>query len=143
MNKPVHTRGFTLIEILVALAIIAIALGAVIKSSGNHTYSVDKLKQKTLAHYVAMNEIIKLEFSGTLPDYGTIKKSTEMAGKEWFWTREVVKMLDPLTGNPTTIVRQVNFTIFADEDREKNITRLTSYLSLASSAPVATQGNEP
>ena len=46
-NKKTSS-GFTLIEILVALTIIAIALGALIKASGNHTLSAGYLKNKTL-----------------------------------------------------------------------------------------------
>ena len=145
-NRDSLPRGFTLIEILVALAIIAIAMGAVIKASSNHTYSVTKLKQKTLAHYVAMNEIIKLETAGKLPDYGTHKKSTEMAGREWFWNREVIKMLHPLTGKPTPLIRQVSFTIYEDENRRNNITRLVSYLAsppgLASPGSAESGGGE-
>ncbi|MDQ1363726.1 MAG: ral secretion pathway protein, partial [Pseudomonadota bacterium] len=56
-NKTNFQRGFTLVEILVALTIIAIAMAALIKASGDYTASTSYLKQKTLAHYVAMNEL--------------------------------------------------------------------------------------
>lgn len=121
--KRVHS-GFTLIEVMVALAIIAIALGSLIKASGNHTYSASYLKSKTLAHYVAMNEVTRLKLAQTWPDLGNEHKSTELAGIEWFWTRTVEKTADE-TGN----IRSVRFTIYQDEDRKQNLTTLQAYLS--------------
>lgn len=116
------SQGFTLIEILVALAIIAIAMAALIKASGNHTYSASYLKQKSIGHWVAMNEIAQLHITHAWPDLGKQKKSTEMANHEWFWLREVKETPDPNT-------RQLIFTVYVDEDREQNISRLIGYIS--------------
>jgi len=115
-------RGFTLIEILVALAIIAIALAALIKASGSHTASVAYLKQKSIAHWVAMNEITELQIKQSWPGKGEKKKSTEMAGHEWFWHREIKE-----TFNENS--HQVVFTIYLDEDREQKVTRLIGYIT--------------
>ena len=95
MNKVIHKRGFTLVEILVALAIIAIALAALMRASGDHTYSASYLKQKTLAHYVAMNELAKLQIEKKWPRTGEENKSTEMADHEWYWKRNVEKSNKP------------------------------------------------
>ncbi|MFW2373974.1 MAG: type II secretion system minor pseudopilin GspI [Gammaproteobacteria bacterium] len=123
-RKPTSltSRGFTLIEILVALAIIAIALGALIKASGSHTASVAYLKQKSIAHWVAMNEIAELQIKKTWPGKGEKKGSTEMAGHEWFWLRELKETVNDDT-------QQVSFTVYLDEDHEQQVTRLMAYLS--------------
>jgi general secretion pathway protein I len=128
-NKHKTSHGFTLIEILVALSIIAIALGALIKASGSHTQSAGYLKQKTLAHYVAMNEISLLHAKHEWPDLGKIHKSTEMAKHEWFWTREILKVIDPITQKPSTLTRQLQLTVYLDEDREHSLTKLFAYIS--------------
>lgn len=119
MNSVVKKiSGFTLIEVMVALAIIAIALSALIKASGNHTYSASHLKNKTLAHYVALNEMTKLHIAQAWPGLGTEQKSIEMAGVEWYWTREINKIDNKLLEKN---YRNVKFTVYSDEDREKNI----------------------
>jgi len=132
-SRVTFTRknGFTLIEILVALAIIAIALAALIKASGNHTYSATYLKEKTLAHYVAMYELekLRLEKDRDWPDTGKEKKSTEMADHDWYWTREIKQMMDPITGKPSDQFIEVSFVVYGDEDRNKNLSHLVSYLS--------------
>ncbi len=116
-------------EILVALAIIAIALAALVKASGNHSYSAAYLKEKTLGHYVAMNELTLLQVTHTWPEESNVKKSTEMAGHEWHWTRETETIIDFLTGKPSTQFIKVNFTVYADENRQNNVARLTGYVS--------------
>ncbi|TNF36789.1 MAG: type II secretion system protein GspI [Gammaproteobacteria bacterium] len=131
MNSRVpftRKNGFTLIEILVALSIIAIAMAALIKAAGNHTASAAYLKEKTLAHYVAMNEITKLQLNSEWPSNGTEKKSIEMANHEWFWTREVTAVIDPFTQKPSSDFKQVSFVIYLDEDRKQNLTRLVGYI---------------
>ena len=116
-----HQSGFTLIEVLVALAIIAIALGALLSTSGSQANSTAYLKQKTIAHWVAMNELTRLNVENRFPDLGTAKGSVEMAGAEWFWQRETLKTEDPSA-------RQVSYTVYADKTRRQNLTRLTGYV---------------
>ena len=130
-----NNSGFTLVEILVALAIIAIALGALIKASANHTESATYLKNKTLAHFVAMNEITSLRVKKQWPDLGKKDGSQEMAGREWFWTRDTVKTQDDT-------VRQVNITVYLDDDRKNNLDHMVAYVSLPknTSAPTGQTG---
>lgn len=128
-NQNKHScSGFTLIEILVALTIIAIALGALIKASGNHTSTASYLKNKTLGHWVAMNELSLLQAEKKWPDLGTEKKYTEMADHEWFWTREVRELPDPTTGETSKQTRQIVFTVYLDEDRKEQLTKLVGFL---------------
>ncbi|RDH82423.1 MAG: type II secretion system protein GspI [endosymbiont of Galathealinum brachiosum] len=122
MNKS--TNGFTLIEVMVALAIIAIALASLIKASGNHTHSATYLKSKTLAHYVAMNEITQLQIDKAWPDLGTTKKSTEMADVEWYWTREIKK-----TGDESGNIRGLKFTVYLDEGRTRNLAMVQAFIA--------------
>jgi type II secretion system protein I len=131
-SRVVFTRknGFTLVEILVALAIIAIALAALIKASSSHTYSASYLKEKTLAHYVAMNELALLQITRTWPEENKVNESTEMAGHEWYWTRETETIVDFITGKPSTQFIKVNFTVYSDEDRTQNAARVSGYVAL-------------
>ena len=66
----VKQSGFTLIEVMVALTIIAISLGALLSTSGTQANSVAYLKQKTLAHWVAVNELTELRMAKEFPAPG-------------------------------------------------------------------------
>ena len=114
-------RGFTLLEVLVALTIISLSLGALISTSGSHASSAGYLKQKTIAHWVAMNEITQLRIEKAWPGKGDTKGSTPMAGTEWYWTSTVKETEDENS-------RQVEFKIYLDEARESSLTRLVVYL---------------
>jgi len=115
------SSGFTLIEVMVALTIIAISLGALLSTSGTQAYSATYLKQKTLAHWVALNELAQLSTENTFPDTGESKGSTSMANHDWYWTRKTTKLAD------SNNRREVVFTIYLDEQRKQNLTSLTGY----------------
>ena len=115
-------RGFTLLEVLVALTIIALSLGALISTTGSQANSAGYLKQKTIAHWIAMNEITQLQIENAFPGKGDTDGSSVMAGKEWYWTRTIKETEDEDS-------RQVEFRIYRDEDREYGLTRLVGYLS--------------
>ncbi len=131
-NSACRCKGFTLLEVLVALTIISLSLGALISTSGSHASSAGYLKQKTIAHWVAMNEITRLQVEKSWPGKGDTKGSTEMAGAEWYWTLTVKETEDDDS-------RQVEYRIYLDEDREYSLTRLIGYLS----RPVATTALQP
>lgn len=115
-------KGFTLIEVMVALAIIAIALASLIKASGSHTRSASYLKSKTLAHYVALNEIAKIQVKRKWPSIGTKKKSSEMAGIEWFWISEVGK-------TRSDDIRSIKFNIYQDEQRTRSLAQAQAFIA--------------
>jgi len=122
---------------MVALAIIAIALASLIKASGSHTYSASYLKSKTLAHYVAMNEVSKLQIEKSWPDLGTKQGDSEMVGIKWYWTREIEKTADE-SGN----IRGLKFTVYQDDDRTRNLAVVQAFIANpATNAPSAGSAN--
>ena len=122
-----NSKGFTLLEVLIALTIIALSLGALISTSGSQASSAAYLKQKTIAHWVAMNEITQLQLENAFPGKGDTKGSTPMAGAEWYWTRSVKETEDENS-------RQVEIRVFLDEARESSLTTLIGYLSRSETA---------
>ena len=126
-NSATNSKGFTLLEVLIALTIISLALGALISTSGSQASSAAYLKQKSIAHWVAMNEINQLQVEKAFPGKGDTKGSTEMAGIEWYWTRTVKETEDENS-------RQVEIRIFLDEARESSLTGLIGYLSRSATA---------
>lgn len=113
-------KGFTLIEVMVALTIIAISLGALLSTSGTQANSASYLKHKTLAHWVAVNELSQIRIAKEFPDLGDKKGSTNMANNEWYWIRTTKKTEDK-------DARQITFTMYADEAYKKNLTTLIGY----------------
>lgn len=80
--------GFTLLEVMVALAIFAVAAMAVTKIGMNYTQSIGQMNDRTFAHFVAMNEIAELEINGGWPE-GTGEKTIEQQGQRWLVTQQV------------------------------------------------------
>jgi general secretion pathway protein I len=114
------THGFTLIEVMVALTIIAISLGALLSTSGTQASSAGYLKKKTLAHWVATNELTQIRITQKFPDVGDKKGSTKMANHEWHWIRTTKRTEDK-------DVLEVTFKVFSDEAYEENLTSLIGY----------------
>jgi general secretion pathway protein I len=83
--------GFTLIEVLAALVIVALgmlgAIQAVTQAARNGSY----LRDKTLAHWVAMNIITERRLLNAPPDIGESSDDVEMAGLRWRWTMRVTQ----------------------------------------------------
>ena len=61
--RKTKSRGFTLIEVLVALAIVAITLGAGIKAAGSLSYNAERLTDASLGQWCADNQLIGLKLA--------------------------------------------------------------------------------
>lgn len=89
MQGGVGQRGFTLIEVLVALAILTMSLMIAIKVASEVTNSAIRLRDKTYAQWVALNKVAELRLQTTWPPTGKSDGNTDMAGRTWHWTTEV------------------------------------------------------
>ncbi|QYZ67333.1 MAG: type II secretion system minor pseudopilin GspI [Gammaproteobacteria bacterium (ex Lamellibrachia satsuma)] len=114
-------QGFTLLEVLVALAILAIALASVVKVSANQSLNAEHLRDKTMAHWVAMNQLTQLQISRHWPAQGTNTGKSEMGLREWHWQSKITNTRDDR-------VRQVEISVFRNSDDDASVTRLVSFI---------------
>lgn len=93
-NSRRQVVGFTLVEVMVAVAIIAIAISALLFQMMSAVDNAAYLRDKMFAQWVALNqlELIYLENAHTnqVPERET-SGTEEMVGREWFWTIRPVK----------------------------------------------------
>jgi general secretion pathway protein I len=124
--SPTRQHGFTLLEVMVALAIVAIALSASIVTAGKAASDVGYLRDKTFAHWVAMNVISEMRASRQFPKTGRHEGSEILGGHEWFYVTNV-----ELTQVPK--IRRVDITIRAgEEDRAPVLDSLSTFYAVES-----------
>ena len=87
--SPGRGRGFTLIEVLVALAIVTVGMAAVLATLTSSAQTVSYLRDKTFANWVALNQIALVRLSGQLPAPGKSDGDADFAGRKWHWHQEV------------------------------------------------------
>jgi len=83
MNR--RLRGFTLLEVMVALGIVAVALGAIIQAAGHSANTIGALRIRTVAGWVALNAVNTVLLEPQWPAEGKREGKTDMAGQEWRW----------------------------------------------------------
>ena len=88
-----HTRdwGFTLIEVLAALVIVALGMLGVIEAVTQAARNGTYLREKTLAHWIAMNVITERRLQGSQVDVGETSGDLEFANQDWHWTLRVTQ----------------------------------------------------
>ncbi|MBW8457555.1 MAG: type II secretion system minor pseudopilin GspI [Thiobacillus sp.] len=119
-------RGFTLIEVLVALAILAIALAAASRASAMMANSSAELRQRLLASWVAQNRLAELQARRAWPDAGTREGEVEQAGLKLTWHETV-------SATPNQAFRRVEIRVGAAGRDAHALARLTGYLARAES----------
>lgn len=81
--------GFTLIEVLVALAILGVALGALVKAGSEHARNTHYLQERTLAHWAGQNLVARYEAGLIVPERGTATGTVREAGQDWEYRLEI------------------------------------------------------
>ncbi len=79
MTRP--ARGFTLIEVLVALAIVALALATGLKASGALAVNANRQTDTLLAQWCAGNVLVEIQLARTLPEPGRHSRECDQAGQ--------------------------------------------------------------
>lgn len=118
-------RGFTLLEIMIAVAVFAVASAALIKNSALTVRQTGLIRDKTLAFWIAENQLAQYRAGPRDPDNfprpGSDRFPVTMAGKDW----EVVADIEA-TGNDG--VRRIEVSVYRDENLETAVATLTGFV---------------
>ncbi|MBF0429589.1 MAG: type II secretion system minor pseudopilin GspI [Magnetococcales bacterium] len=114
--------GFSLLETVAALAVLAVALTASIQVVGEYVRNVAYLRDRTLAHWVAMNQATQQRVLKAWPEPGLLKGQEQMAGREWYWSVLVSATAEP-------VVRRTEILVRTDaNEKSQPLARLESFL---------------
>jgi general secretion pathway protein I len=83
MRPDRRLRGFTLIEAMVALAIVSLGMMAVNTQLNRYAVVAAQTEQKTLASWIATNKLTELSVGGTWPEVGDYDEDVDFAGQRW------------------------------------------------------------
>lgn len=127
MKSSRQSAGLTLIEVLVALAIIAIAMTAIIKAAAQHIRSTAYLQDKTIAYWVANNVVAEARLGliqlPEAPD--KLAKTSMMLGQDWFWRADIAPTANERIQK---IMVDVYHEKVEDDDDVSSLISLTGYL---------------
>ncbi len=123
-------RGFTLIEVMLALVIVGLALSMIMTAMDRFTASA-QLRDQTLAHWVALNQISEMRLENQWPDVGDTNGTVEFAETEWDWVAEVTETEVPE-------LRRIDVQIFFAED-EVSIAAASGFIGQNRTAPTPPQ----
>lgn len=82
-------EGFTLVEALVALIIVALGMMAVHTQLNQYAVTSVYIRDKTLASWIATNKLTELSVQSEWPEPGSEEDEVEYAGRQWFYRVEI------------------------------------------------------
>jgi general secretion pathway protein I len=82
-------KGFTLIEVMVALAIAGLSLAAVAASVSQMVDAGSAMRERTYASWIAHNKIVEMRLANEVPEVSTTSGELEYASLEWAWSATI------------------------------------------------------
>jgi general secretion pathway protein I len=113
--------GFTLVEVLVALAIVAIALLAALRAAGQSTTNVGELRARLLAGWVAENLLAEHRARGDWLPLGIQRGQEREGGIEFGWREEVI-------ATPNPAFRRIDVFVFAEGEDARALAHYTGFV---------------
>ena len=129
MRAPARRGGFTLVEVLVALAIVTIGLAALFNVTSQTVRTTTILREKMFAEWIALNKLTEARVAGTLPAQSKSEGEIEYAGQNWRW--ELEKVTTPVEG----IVRLESRVALETTPDGKWIAHATGFMGTAITQP--------
>jgi general secretion pathway protein I len=121
MQRRKILRGFTLVEVLVALAIVSIALMAALRAAGQGTNAVGELRLRLFAGWIAENRLAEHRAAGDWIALGIGRGTQSQGGIEFAWREEVI-------ATPNPAFRRIDVFVSAPGEESRSLARLTGFL---------------
>ena len=106
---------------MVALAIIGLTMGAIIENTTASTRNALYLQEKTIASWIAMNQISLVRARREWTSVSNKKGEVEMANREWIWKMEILKTDDPN-------MRRLNVDVYLADKDDQSLASMTGFL---------------
>ena len=117
--------GFTLLEIVITVAIFAVASTALIRNASNSVIQTLSIQDRTIGHWFAENELEELRSAPRteefFPSVGTDRETVTMANRDW-----ELKIQVESTENPD--MRRVEVTVFDEQNLDAEVARLAGFI---------------
>jgi general secretion pathway protein I len=117
LPTPRRARGFTLLEVLVALVIVGTALGASLRAVGSLTQNSDGLRASMMATWSAENRLVQLSLNKQFPAVGKSTFECPQGDLKLVCQEEVI-------ASPNPRLRRVEVSVFDEKQPERLIIKL-------------------
>ncbi|HMN82765.1 MAG TPA: type II secretion system minor pseudopilin GspI [Burkholderiaceae bacterium] len=121
-RRPPCARGFTLIEVLVALTIAAVALMAALRATGSLANTNDELRLRTLALWSAENRLVQYRIAGDLPPVGRNTFDCSQADVKLSCQEDIYATNSPL-------MRRIEVAVSSVGSNPRQLAKLTGFAS--------------
>ncbi len=124
--KQRRAAGFTLLEVLVAVAVLALAMAAIIGAGARYADAAGYLREKTLALWVAHNRLTEIELQPVWPAIGDSNDDVDMGSVRWRWRAHVKATADEN-------LRRIDIDVVKSDqpDATSSYAQLTAFISNA------------
>lgn len=119
--KRAKAKGMTLLEVIVALAVFSIAAVSITKSLGDQIANMPILEERTYAQWVANNVMVDARLDAKFPEIGKKDGEMELAGRDWYWRKEIVKTSDDK-------FRMIRVSVSNDARYKRIVAQVSSYV---------------
>ena len=113
MRAEFRHRGFTLLEVLVAIALLGLAMAALVRLSGLEARAAAQLRDATMAQWVAANALAETRLRTPFPSVGRSEGEAELGGRRWRWRLDT-------SATEEASIRRLDVIVFAADDEEQD-----------------------
>lgn len=122
MRPDARQAGFTLIEVVVAMAIVALGLMAVFRVVNDTVNNAAYLRERTFAAWIADNRLAEMRLAAELPSVDETEGRVEFAGQPWRWTATVSQ-------TPVANLRRIDVRVRRETDPpDTSLAQLTGFV---------------
>ena len=120
-STPRARRGFSLLEMLVALAVLAIALLAALRASGAAVVNTEEIRDRLLAGWVAQNRLAEHIARRDWLPIGVVRGEESQGGVRFGWEERTV-------GTPNFQFRRIEIRVFSEQQPDFTLARLSGFV---------------